>query len=52
MNNDDYWLLFARIVLILFYPFWLMILLLDCPTWDDYKEGVILPFKKMGETYV
>ena len=34
-----------RTTMILFYPFWLFISLLEDKTWKEFKEDMIVPFR-------
>ena len=49
MDKNDYFILFIRITLVVLYPLWLMVLLVDCKEWGDFKESAILPFTKWNK---
>ena len=34
-----------RSIMILYYPFWLFISLLEDKTWKEFKEDMIIPFR-------
>ena len=40
-----------RILIISIYPIWLMIILLECNNWEEYKELMMFPFVKWKQSF-
>lgn len=49
IENNDFCYYTIRVLLILFYPIWLIIGLFESKSWKEYKEGIKIPFEKWGD---
>lgn len=49
-NKDFLFEYILRSMLIICYPIWFLFTLLECKRWDSFKEVILLPFIKWGNT--
>ena len=47
--EHDFWYYAVRTLLIVLYPLWLLLGLLESKDWKEFKDGAKLPFKRFGK---